>query len=1043
MSKHKEIVFETEIIQHLINHDWVEGQSEGYDKALALYPEDVVNFIKNTQPEAYEKFAKRYATDTDLHLVKEVAKNLDKQGALFYLRNEMKFIGGKFRLCQFQPDLPTPGLVEKYQQNILRVVRQVYYSEHNKNSIDLVLFVNGLPVATLELKTDFTQNVQDAINQYKYARLPKDPKTRQEEPLLAFKKRALVHFAVSTDEVYMTTHLKGKDTFFLPFNKGHNGGAGNPPNTHGYTTAYLWEEIFAKDVWLRILGRFLHLQQEYKEDHTGKKHLKESLIFPRYHQFDAVRQLIADSKENGSGHNYLIQHSAGSGKSNSIAWLAHQLSSLHNAKQHQVFDTVIVLTDRTVLDFQLQETITQFEHKSGVVVTINREEGEGSKSAKLADALEHSASIIVVTIQTFPFVLEAIQERTSLKDKTFAIIADEAHSSQSGSTAKKLKEVLSAQQMEEGEEISAEDVLNATLEANANRKNISFFAFTATPKAKTMEMFGRPKHPELPLSDDNKPEPFHIYTMQQAIEEGFILDVLKNYTTYDVAYKLASHDDDKEVDSKKAKVQLAKWVKLHPYNIAQKIEIIIEHFRTNIAPLLGGKAKAMVVTSSRKEAVRYKIAFDQYIQDQGYPNLQAMVAYSGSVIDDVEGEPKEYTELNQNPGLKGRDMRKAFDTDEYQVMLVANKFQTGFDQPKLCAMYVDKKLSGVDAVQTLSRLNRTYPGKDKTFILDFFNEPEEIKEAFDPYYTSANLDAVTDPNLIFDLQIKLDSSSIYTQQEVEQFADAFFDPKGTQASMASAVKPAADRFNHRYKVAVQAINSAREALDMAKANQDEALIHNAEMDLKGAKEDKDELDIFKKDLGTFVRMYEFLSQIVDYADADLEKLNAYAKGLLPNLVTGEYEPPIDLSEVEMTHYNIKNKKVYAIDLTGSEIRGIKEPGSAYGKDRKTDTIAHIVEAMNELFAGELTEADKLNYAQAIRDKVMENDGVMAQFKVNTPDQVMLGDFPSLITDAVIDSMDVHQNMASQVLSNEQIQQGFAKLVMGMVYSQLEQVGLNK
>lgn len=1036
MGKHKEIVFEEEIVQHLTSHDWTEGQSDDYDKALALYPEDVVSFIKTTQPEAYEKFAKRYVTDTDQYLLKEVAKNLDKQGALFYLRNEMKFIGGKFRLCQFQPDLPTPGLVEKYHQNILRVVRQVYYSEHNQNSIDLVLFFNGLPVATIELKTDFTQNVQDAINQYKYDRQPKDPKTRQEEPLLAFKKRALVHFAVSTDEVYMTTKLNGKDTFFLPFNKGRNGGAGNPPNPHGYTTAYLWEEIFAKDTWLRILGRFLHLQQEYKEDHTGKKHLKESLIFPRYHQLDAVRALISDAKEQGSGHNYLIQHSAGSGKSNSIAWLAHQLSSLHDTGQQQVFDTVIVLTDRTVLDSQLQETITQFEHKSGVVVTINREEGEGSKSAKLADALEHSASVIVVTIQTFPFVLEAIQERTSLKDKTFAIIADEAHSSQSGSTAKKLKEVLSAQQIEEDEEISAEDVLNATLEANTNRKNISFFAFTATPKPKTMEMFGRPKHPELPLSDENKPEPFHIYTMQQAIEEGFILDVLQNYTTYDVAYKLASHDDDEEVDSKKAKVQLAKWVKLHPYNIAQKIEIIIEHFRTNIAPLLGGKAKAMVVTSSRKEAVRYKIAFDQYIEDQGYPNLQAMVAYSGSVMDDVEGEPKEYTEINQNPGLKGRDMRKAFDTDEYQVMLVANKFQTGFDQPKLCAMYVDKKLSGVDAVQTLSRLNRTYPGKDKTFILDFFNKPEEIKEAFDPYYTSAKLDAVTDPNLIFDLQIKLDSSSIYTQQEVDQFAKAFFDPKGTQAAMASAVKPASDRFNHRYKRVVQAINSARNALNMAKANQDEALIHNAEMDLKGSKEDKDELDIFKKDLGTFARMYEFLSQIVDYGDEELEKLNAFAKGLVPNLVTGEYEPPIDLSEVEMTHYNIKNQKTYNIDLTGSEIRGIKEPGSAYGKDRKADTLAHIVEVMNELFAGELTEDDKLNYAQTIRDKVMENEGVMAQFKVNTPEQTMLGDFPALITNAVIESMDNHQNMATQVLRNEQVQNGFARLILGMVYEHI-------
>lgn len=1039
MGKHKEVVFETEIVRHLTQNDWVEGDSTGYDKALALYPEDMVAFIKNTQPDAYEKFAKRYSTDTDKHLVKEVAKNLDKQGVLFYLRNEMKFIGGKFKLCQFQPDLPTPGLVEKYNQNILRVVRQVYYSAHNQNSIDVVLFLNGIPVVTIELKTDFTQNVQDAINQYKYHRLPKDPVTKQEEPLLTFNKRALVHFAVSTDEVYMATKLNGKDTFFLPFNKGHDGGAGNPPNPSGYATAYLWEEIFSKDVWLRILGRFLHLHQEYQEDHTGKKHLKETLIFPRYHQLDAVTKLIADARVNGSGHNYLIQHSAGSGKSNSIAWLAHQLSSLHDVEQKQVFDTVIVLTDRTVLDSQLQETITQFEHKSGVVVTINNEEGEGSKSAKLADALEHSASIIVVTIQTFPFVLEAIQERTTLKDRTFAIIADEAHSSQSGSTAKKLKEVLSAEQLEEGVEISAEDVLNASLEANANRQNISFFAFTATPKAKTMEMFGRPKHPELPLSNDNKPEPFHVYSMQQAIEEGFILDVLSNYTTYEVAYKLATQEDDKEVDSKKAKVQLAKWVKLHPYNIAQKIEIIIEHFRENIAPLLGGKAKAMVVTSSRREAVRYKLAFDNYIRDHGYQHLQAMVAYSGSVVDDAEGESKEYTETNQNPGLKGRDMRKAFDTDEYQVMLVANKFQTGFDQPKLCAMYVDKKLSGVDAVQTLSRLNRTYPGKDKTFILDFYNQPEDIKEAFDPYYKSANLDAVTDPQLIFDLQIKLDSSSIYTRQEVEQFAQAFFDPKGTQAAMSAAVKPAADRFNHRYKTAVQAIKSAREALEMAKANQDETLIHNAEIDLKGAKEAKDELDIFKKDLGTFTRMYEFLSQIVDYGDADLEKLNAYAKGLWPNLVTGEYEPPIDLAEVEMTHYNIKNKKTYQIDLTGSEIRGIKEPGSAYGKDRKTDTLAHIIEVMNDLFAGELTDDDKLNYAHTVLDKVMEYDSFRQQVSVNTREQVMLGDFPGLVTDAVIDSLDVHQNLASQVLANEKTKAGFMNLILELAYAQLQQV----
>jgi len=1038
MAKHKEIVFETEIVQHLTANDWLEGQSGGYDKSLALYSDDVVRYIKTTQPDAYEKFAKRYANDTDAHLVKEVAKNLDKQGALYYLRNEMKFIGGKFKLCQFQPDLITPGLLEKYNQNILRVVRQVYYSEHNKNSIDLVLFVNGLPVATIELKTDFTQNIEDAINQYKYNRLPKDPKTKQEEPLLAFKKRALVHFAVSTDEVYMTTKLNGKDTFFLPFNKGVNDGAGNPANPNGYTTAYLWEEIFAKDVWLRILGRYLHLQQEYKEDYTGKKQLKETLIFPRYHQLDVVSQLIANAKQNGSGHNYLIQHSAGSGKSNSIAWLAHQASSLHNSDNQQVFDTVIVLTDRTVLDSQLQETISQFDHKDGVVVPINNEEGMGTKSSKLAEALEKSASIIIVTIQTFPFVLEAIQERTTLKDKHFAIIADEAHSSQSGGTAKKLKEVLSSQKLEEDSDITAEDVLNATLEANGSKENISFFAFTATPKAKTMEMFGTLPNPDLPVSDDNKPIPFHVYSMQQAIEEGFILDVLQNYTTYDVAYKLATSDTDSEVDSKKAKVSLAKWVKLHPYNISQKIEIIIEHFNTHIAHLLGGKAKAMVVTSSRKEAVRYKVAFDKYIHEQGYAGLQAMVAYSGSVIDDVEGEDKEYTELNQNPGLKGRDMRKAFDTDEYQVMLVANKFQTGFDQPKLCAMYVDKKLSGVDAVQTLSRLNRTYPGKDKTFVLDFFNKPEDIKEAFEPYFKTAELSATTDPQMIFELQIKLDASSIYLQQEVEQYALAFFDPKGTQAAMVAAIKPASERFNHRYKVVVHQIQFAREALEIAKQNQDEAAIHNAELDLKGAKQDKDELDVFKKDLLTFSRMYEFLSQIVNYEDPDLEKLNAFVKGLHPNLITGQYEPPIDLSEVEMTHFNIKNKKTHQIDLKGSEIKGIGGGGSGVAKDPKTEALAHIIDIMNELFAGELTDEDKVNYARTITGKVMENQQAMTQFTSNSREQAMLGDFPSLMTDAIIESMDVHQNMATQILSNEKIKTGFANLVLDMIYNQLGQ-----
>lgn len=1036
MSKHKELVFETEIVKYLTQHSWVEGTAEGYDKALGLYPEDLITYIKSTQSDQYEKFQKRHQSNTDAALCKHVAAMMDKQGSLYYLRHELKEINARFKLCQFKPDLYSEKLMEEYDKNILRVVRQVYYSEHNKNSIDLVLFLNGIPVATIELKTDFTQNIQDAINQYKYDRNPKDPKTKQEEPLLAFKKRALVHFAVSTDEVHMTTQLKGKDTFFLPFNKGYDGAAGNPPNPNGYATSYLWEEILAKETWLKIIGRYIHLEVKDKEDFRGKKYKSETLIFPRYHQLDVVGKLVSDAKANGAGEHYLIQHSAGSGKSNSIAWLAHQLSSLHNDANNQVFNTVIVITDRTVLDSQLQETISQFEHKDGVVVRINRDEGEGSKSEQLTDALERSAAIVIVTIQTFPFIIEAIRERTTLKGKSFAIIADEAHSSQTGKTAKQLREVLTAEQIEEGEEITAEDVLAATLTARSESANISYFAFTATPKAKTLELFGQLPDPTRPPAEDNIPEAFHVYTMQQAIEEGFIIDVLKSYTTYDLAYKLATREgDEKEVDAKKAKVQLAKWVRLHPYNISQKIEIIIEHFRAHIAHLLDGKAKAMVVTSSRKEAVRYKIALDKYIKENSYEGIQAMVAFSGKVDDDAEGMSKEYTESNMNPGLKGRDMRKAFDSDDYQVMLVANKFQTGFDQPKLCAMYVDKKLSGVEAVQTLSRLNRTYPGKEVVFILDFFNDAEEIREAFEPYYKTATLTDVSDPNMIFVLQLKLDANNIYTQNEVEQFAKAYFDPKGTQEAMSAAVKPAADRFKGRYKSALEDVQSANTALANAKENKDESGIHNAELDIKRAKEDKDALDLFKKDLGTFVRMYEFLSQIVDYEDADLEKLSAYARGLLPNLKVIDLTPPIDISSVEMTHYSLRNKQVHAINLNGGYLDNIS-PGAGVVAEPKTDTLDHIISILNELFGEGTTDKDQVNYLNTLKDKVMEDKKVVDQCKTNTKEQAMLGDFPSAVTDAVIGSLEAHNSLATKVLGDEKVREGLMRLVLNMIYTDL-------
>lgn len=1034
MNKHKERQFQIEIVQHLTTHNYVEGDAGSYDRELALYPDDLINYIKSTQSQAYEKMQKREGAKTDEVLCKHVAKEMDRYGSLHCLRKEIKYIGSKFKLCQFKPELHNPDTQAKYDANILRVVQEVT-TKSGHERIDLVLFLNGIPVSTLELKTDFTQNVQDAIKQYKYDRPAKG------DALLEFKRRAIVHFAVSTDEVYMTTKLAGPKTFFLPFNKGReDGSAGNPPNPNGYATAYLWEEVLERESILNILARYVHLEVKEKEDHQGKKSKSEILIFPRYHQLDVVRKLLSDTKEKGAGNHYLIQHSAGSGKSNSIAWLSHQLSSLHSDEETSVFDSVIVITDRTVLDNQLQETISSFEHKEGVVVGITREGSNESKSAQLADALERGAKIIITTIQTFPFVLEAIQERTTLKDRNYAIIADEAHSSQTGSTAKQLREVLTAEQIEEGVELSAEDIITAQLESRSASSSLSFYAFTATPKTKTLEMFGvHPKPDEAP-SEINKPQAFHLYTMKQAIQEGFILDVLQGYTTYKLYYKLEHSDvnHDEEVESKRTKVKIAKWLNIHPHNIAQKIEIICEHFRTYVAHLLDGQAKAMVVTSSRAAAVRYKIAFDKYIKENNIEKeMQAMVAFSGKITDDIEGSEKEYTEANMNPNLRGREMRKAFDSNDYQVMLVANKFQTGFDQPKLCAMYVDKKLGGVDCVQTLSRLNRTYAGKEQTFILDFFNETEDIKEAFEPYYNTTELEDVTDPNIVYDMYQKLEVSRIFTSSEVEKYAQAFFDPKGTQAAMSAAIKPAVDRYKVQYKQALELIHGIKANLTFAKKEKDDKGVHNLELDLKEANEVKNALDIFKKDLISFVRMYEFLSQIVDYADEDLLKMWAFIKALIPNLKTTDPVDPIDISAVELTHYKLHKQKTDNIGLGGGGKLPPIDGEGATPKDPEKELLSQIIGHMNALFEGELTDDDMLNYARTIKDKVMENEKVVEQVTNNSKEQAMMGGFAEAINDAVIESLDAHQSLATQVLGEDRVRKGLANIVYDLIVNGLK------
>lgn len=1076
--KANELMFQNDMLKHLLASGWLLGKAEHYNRELALYPEDLLGFVQDTQPEQWKKFCTLYPNNPNQSFLERVATQLNKTdpnaaskemrtyGTLGVLRHELKDRGTRFSLCQFKPEHDlNPDTLARYALNRCRVVPEVVYSPWAKKAhleqtgskskawrIDLVLFVNGLPVATLELKSEFKQAVHSAIKQYKTTRFPVDPESKKSEPLLTFKRGALVHFAVSQYEVYMATRLDGANTVFLPFNKGtKGGGAGNdvPDDPNQYATDYLWNEVLLPSNLLAILGHFVHLQIEDKEDWEGRKYKKESLIFPRYHQWDVVNKLVEAARTEGPGHKYLIQHSAGSGKSNSIAWVAHQLSALYDGKGHKQFNSVIVVTDRTVLDDQLQDTINQFEHVDGAVGRINNQEGDGSKSEKLATALENSQPIIIVTIQTFPYVLRAIENSVSLKERCYAIIADEAHSSQTGSTAKKLKEVLMIEAKDDGDyEISTDDIINTAVASRRVSQNLSYFAFTATPKTKTLELFGRMPNPAEQPSKTNKPEAYHVYSMCQAIEEGFILDVLKNYINYKVAYNLAQKLDkaDQEVESKKAKIKLNQWVRLHEYNIAQKVQVIVEHFRQNVMGLLGGQAKAMVVTSSRKEAVRYKLCFDKYLVDKGYQKIHAMVAFSGEVeFNDkdpnvIELLGNKYTESNMNTGLKGRDMRKAFDSDDYQVMIVANKFQTGFDQPKLCAMYVDKKLGGVECVQTLSRLNRTYPGKADvgTFILDFFNEPQDILDAFQPYYQTAELEDVSNPNLIFDLFEKLNAAGIYKSSEVEQFCDAFFIRNKSNAAIANICKPAVERWTKRYKSAVEAFAHSKDIFERIKKTQDPVLIANAENHLKECKQAKNALEIFKKDLGTFVRFYEFMSQIVDYDDKQLEKLSLYARHLVPMLrETAVEEDDIDLASVVLSHYRVSKIRQQDLKLkadTGDyKLTPGEGLGSAAAKDIKEELLSQILERLNELFVtDQLTDKDMVNYAYTIRDKVSENQLVMQQLANNTPEQALLGNFASAVDDAIMDSGDAHQNQMMQLLSDPAKASKFARVVFDLL-----------
>ena len=974
MPRHSEAAFETVIEHHLLGHGYVAVSRDGFDRERAIFPSVVLDFIKDTQPKEWAKLEALHGPKTGEQVLTDLCKWMDANGSLATLRHGFKCYGRTLFVAYFKAAHElNPELEERYAKNRLGLTRQLRFSTRSEKSLDVTLSVNGIPIATLELKNAMTgQTVEHARRQYKQDRDPR-------ETIFEFKKRTLVHFAVDTDTVLMTTRLAGSATHFLPFNKGDGGGAGNPADPQGrsYRTAYLWEEALARDSLLDLLARFLHLQVDEKRDDQGRKVKTEQMVFPRYHQLQAVRLLVESARTEGPGHNYLVEHSAGSGKSNTIAWLTHRLASLHDEGSRRVFDSVIVVTDRVVLDQQLQDNIYQFEHKRGVVQKIDE------SSRQLAEALESAVPIIITTLQKFPFVsrqlIKMAEERGeagagTLQTRRCAVVIDEAHSSQGGETATDLKEVLGGEALrkeaqkqaaEEGREDLEE--LFRSMAKRGRQANLSFFAFTATPKHKTLAVFGR------------SGKPAHRYTMRQAIEEGFIFDVLKSYTTYATYFRLLkSCEDDPSVERKKAARALARFLKLHPHNIAQKTEVMVEHFHAVTRHKIGGRAKAMVVTGSRLEAVRYKQGFDKYIKGKGYP-IKSLVAFSGAVQDDKLPDVA-YTEVEMNCGLREKELPERFATAEYQVLLVAEKYQTGFDQPLLHTMYVDKRLAGIQAVQTLSRLNRIHPLKEDTFVLDFVNDREEIRAAFKTYYEGAEIGDEVEPTRLYAIKGELDAAGIYLDEEIARFCDVYFKPKQKQSpldhqAMNAALDPAVSRFRAR------------------------------------AEENPDEAELWRGKLQAFQNLYGFLSQVIPYQDSDLERLYVFVRHLmtkLPRRASGAAYEFDD--EVKLEYYRLQKISEGSIALKEGEARkldGPTEVGSGVLREQPVP-LSQLIEVVNERFGTDFNQADQLFFDQIV-EAAMGDDGLRRAAAVNPGDKFELL-FKNVLERLFVDRMDQNEDI---------------------------------
>lgn len=1000
ITSHTETAFEQVIEDHFLTHGYLKTLTK-FDKTRAIFPEIAINFIRQTQPKEWAKLEALHGENTPNQVITDLCKWMDTYGSLHTLRHGFKCYGRTLRIAYFKAahSLNT-DLETRYNANQLGITRQLQYSDRNHNELDITLSLNGIPLVTIELKNPVTgQTVEQGKQQYRQDRDP-------HEVIFEFKRRTLVHFTVDTEEVWMTTRLAGKATHFLPFNQGYNNGAGNPPDPQGrtYRTAYFWEEVLQRDSLLELLAQFLHLQIEEKYDDQGRKFKKESMIFPRYHQLQAVRQLIDATQLEGIGQNYLIEHSAGSGKSNTIAWLTHRLSSLHNEQNQRIFDSVIVISDRRILDQQLQDTIYQFEHRQGVIQKIDKD------SKQLAQALESAVPIIITTLQKFPFVtrqlLKLAEEKNQqgsglLPTRRCAVIIDEAHSSQSGDSATELKGVLGgeilhqkAREMAEEEGLEHLEEMFLSMAKRSHQDNLSFFAFTATPKHKTLKFFGR------------QGEAFHRYTMRQAIEESFIMDVLKHYTTYKAYFKLIKDcSDDPHVERKKAAKALARFMRLHPHNISQKTEIMVEHFNHFTRHKIGGKAKAMVVTGSRLEAVRYKQSFDKYIKEKGYP-IKTLVAFSGIVTDDKISE-KTYTEEEMNQGIREKELPEKFATNDYQVLLVAEKYQTGFDQPLLHTMYVDKRLSGIQAVQTLSRLNRTHPQKEDTFILDFVNKPEEIREAFQQFYEGAELGQEAEPAQLYQLKNQLDASGIYLSEEIKRFCAIYFKPKQRQSpadhqGMNAVLDPAVDRFRALYEQNIE------------------------------------EAELWRRKLTAFRNLYSFLSQIIPYQDSDLEQIYIFLRHLSPKLLRHSNEDQYDFdSDIQLEYYRLQKISEGSIHLEKakkSPLDGPKAVGTAILRENSVK-LSQLIDLLNSRFGTDFNQADQLFFDQIV-EAAANSEELQQAAQVNSPDKFTLL-FNKIVESLFIERVDQNEAIFARYMNDNDFKQFVSNWLVSQVYKRLQ------